>query len=81
MKIKTVTFQHRNDFSAVLVCEHCGGEQVLGGGYDDTHYHKHVLPSIRCVHCALARDAITDHAAAEFTVRRVERFLSCSTSD
>ena len=52
MQIKVITHQHRNDFSATLECEHCGGEQHLGSGYSDAYYYKHVIPSITCKACS-----------------------------
>lgn len=55
MRIKTITWQHRHDFSAVLSCEHCAHEQKLRGGYDDDYYHNSVLPAIRCQGCGHPR--------------------------
>ena len=51
MKIKSITDQFRRDFDAIMVCEHCGHEQPLSGGYDDTYYHKYVIPNIPCKSC------------------------------
>lgn len=51
MKIKTITSQHRRDFSAVLECEHCEHTQKLTAGYDDAHYHREVIPTIECGGC------------------------------
>lgn len=51
MKIKTITRQHRNDFCAVMECEHCGHEQELTTGYDDAYYHMHVIPAMTCAGC------------------------------
>jgi len=50
MKIKKITYQHRRDFEAVYVCEHCGHEQV-GGGYDDANFHENVIPNMSCKNC------------------------------
>jgi transcription elongation factor Elf1 len=50
MKIKKITSQHRRDFRAVLVCEHCGHEQAHSG-YDDDNYHENVIPKIPCNEC------------------------------
>lgn len=55
MRIQEITFIHRNDFKAILVCEHCQSTQRLGSGYQDDFYHRHVLPSIRCVKCGKNR--------------------------
>jgi len=51
MKIKTIVSQHRRDFSATLVCEHCEHEQKLSNGYDDENFHKNVIPAIKCDEC------------------------------
>ena len=51
MEIKEILSQHRNDFTATLVCEHCGHEQKLTSGYDDAFYHDRVLPSLICKAC------------------------------
>jgi len=50
MKIKTITSQHRRDFSAILECEHCGHTQK-SGGYDDDNFHRNVIPMIECESC------------------------------
>ena len=54
MKIKTMLSQHRRDFTAMLVCEHCDAEQKLTDGYDDTFFHKNVIPRIECKACGKA---------------------------
>jgi primosomal protein N' len=51
MKIDKIISQHRRDFSATLVCEHCGNKQNMKNGYDDDFYHKNVIPSIACEAC------------------------------
>ena len=51
MKIKEITWQMRNDFHAILECEHCGETQKLSSGYNDNYYHQKVLPSITCISC------------------------------
>ena len=51
MKIETITSQHRRDFTATLVCEHCEASQTLTTGYDDDYYHRKVIPKIKCVSC------------------------------
>lgn len=55
MKIKQITSRHRNDFSAVMVCEHCGAEEKLTTGYHDAYYHEHVIPGMHCRSCGLNR--------------------------
>ena len=51
MKIQKILTQHRRDFTAMLVCEHCEATQKLDGGYDDEFYHNRVIPSIKCKAC------------------------------
>jgi len=50
MKIKEIISQHRRDFTAVYVCEHCGYE-VTGTGYDDDNFHRYVVPNWECKQC------------------------------
>lgn len=58
MRILKITSQHRNDFSADLVCEECGHEQKLTTGYDDANYHDNVLPAMPCGSCNKSRSQI-----------------------
>lgn len=51
MKIKEILSQDRRDFTATLVCEHCGHEESLLGGYDDANYHQNVIPNFTCPEC------------------------------
>lgn len=51
MKIKEITGQHRRDFDAILICQHCDHEQELTRGYDDRNYHDNVIPKIECEAC------------------------------
>ena len=50
MKIKRIKSQHRRDFTAIYVCEHCGDEKE-GGGYDDANFHQNVVPAMECAKC------------------------------
>ena len=50
MKIKTITSQHRRDFTAVYECEHCGATETAGG-YDDAFFHGEVIPAMACKAC------------------------------
>ena len=50
MKIKTILSQSRRDFTAIYECEHCGHE-YKSFGYDDTNFHKNVIPKIACPKC------------------------------
>ena len=50
MKIKEITSQHRRDFQAVYVCQHCGFEET-GDGYDDANFHNNVIPNMVCDKC------------------------------
>ena len=51
MKIRKIISQHRRDFSAIMVCEHCESEQKLNSGYDDAFYHQNVIPVMKCESC------------------------------
>ena len=42
--------QHRRDFVAIFICEHCNDE-IEKSGYDDTHYHANVVPDLECKEC------------------------------
>lgn len=50
MQIKKIIDQHRRDFTAVYVCEHCGAEET-GPGYDDVNFHQNVVPEKVCKVC------------------------------
>ena len=50
MHIKEITSQHRRDFKATYVCEHCAHE-VEEDGYDDDNYHNNVIPEMKCPEC------------------------------
>lgn len=50
MKIKEILNQRRRDFKAIYQCEHCGYE-VEGAGYDDSNFHKNVIPKWICPKC------------------------------
>ena len=50
MKIESIISQHRRDFRAVYVCEHCG-QTKEGSGYDDTYFHTKVIPAMKCPEC------------------------------
>ena len=50
MKIKDIVSQHRRDFRAVYICEHCGNEEK-GSGYDDDNFHQNVIPNMPCSSC------------------------------
>jgi len=50
MRILYIITQHRRDFTAQAVCEHCEHEQKIHG-YDDDNYHRNVVPTIKCDAC------------------------------
>ena len=50
MKIKEITSQHRRDYTAIMICEHCDHEQI-DHGYDDSNYHQNVIPKMKCHKC------------------------------
>lgn len=55
MKLIEIIWQHRNDFSGILECEHCGNKQELNSGYHDHYYHSIVIPGICCKECGKNR--------------------------
>ena len=58
MKIKTIESQSRRDFIAIYECEHCGYEE-RGSGYDDDHFHRNVIPAMKCKKCG--KSAASDY--------------------
>lgn len=50
MKIQKIISQCRRDFTAIYECEHCGNT-CKAGGYDDSNYHKNVIPDMICKKC------------------------------
>lgn len=50
MNIKRIVSQYRRDFTAIYECEHCQ-HQERGSGYDDSHFHKNVIPKMKCKRC------------------------------
>lgn len=50
MRIKKILSQHRRDFQAIYECDHCG-DTVESTGYDDDHFHRHVVPLMVCEKC------------------------------
>ena len=50
MKIKTILSQHRRDFTAIYECESCGAT-AESSGYDDTHFHTDIIPTMNCEKC------------------------------
>jgi len=50
VRIERKIDQHRRDFTALYVCEHCGAEKT-DRGYDDRYFHETVIPSMACDAC------------------------------
>ena len=50
MKIKERLSQHRRDFIAIYECEHCEATEE-DTGYDDSFFHKEVIPNMECKAC------------------------------
>ncbi len=50
MKIKRIISQHRRDFTAVYECEQCG-YITEDSGYDDSYFHRSVIPRMKCPRC------------------------------
>ena len=55
MHIRKILHQHRRDFKAEYECEHCGNI-FTDYGYDDAHFHNHVIPSMVCPKCGKTAD-------------------------
>lgn len=55
MKIKKILSQNRRDFQAIYECEHCGNEKN-GYGYDDSNFHRNVIPTMKCDVCGKIAD-------------------------
>ena len=56
MKIETLIDQHRRDFQADYVCEGCGHVEANKYGYDERHFHDHVIPNMKCKACGKSRN-------------------------
>jgi len=50
MKIQKIIHQNRRDFTAIYECEHCG-DTYEGSGYDDSYFHRVVIPGLECLSC------------------------------
>ena len=55
MRVKEVLSQSRNDFTAMMVCEHCGAEHKNTCGYFDANYFENVIPAMHCPDCGKDR--------------------------
>lgn len=55
MKILRVKSQYRNDYTADMVCEHCGNIQEDPYGYMDANYMENVIPAMHCKECGKNR--------------------------
>ena len=63
MKIKTISSEHRSDFTAIMECEHCASTQRLTSGYHDNYYHTSVIPALTCVKCGKNRAGVVPQIA------------------
>ena len=51
-ELLTMTSQHRRDFTATMICEHCLHIVKDQQGYDDHCFHNEVIPNkARCPKC------------------------------
>jgi DNA-directed RNA polymerase subunit M/transcription elongation factor TFIIS len=64
MKIKTILSEYRNDFIAIMECEHCGYECSNTNGYHDNYYHTKVIPAMHCPACDKNRAGYTKEQVA-----------------
>ena len=51
MKIQKINSQHRRDFYADLICEHCDHVEKDVSCYDDAYFHQSVIPGMGCKKC------------------------------
>jgi len=51
MRILKINSQHRRDFDADIICEHCGHIEKGISGYDDDNFHRNVIPIMVCKQC------------------------------
>jgi len=79
VKIQKITFQMRNDFSAIMVCEHCGSTQELNSGYHDDFYHNHVIPEITCRSCGKNRSGVVPAVANNNGLKHVDAKVEAGT--
>ena len=56
MKIDKILSQHRRDFHAIYICEHCGYKEEKSG-YDDNYFHTEVIPKMVCPQCGKTADS------------------------
>lgn len=71
MKIKKIINQHRRDFTAIMVCEHCNIETENDCGYDDTNYHQNVIPAMVCEYCNRTSDGNYVPQATKYAMHEV----------
>ena len=61
MRVKEITFQYRNDFSAIMQCEFCSHEWENNAGYNDANYFENVVPNMKCPVCKkCSKDELKD---------------------
>ena len=72
MFIRNIISQHRNDFSAIMECEHCGGTEINRYGYDDVNYHENVIPAMFCKSCGKNREGTEEENAKRLAI--LEKF-------
>ena len=58
MKIISIIYQHRRDFTADIICEGCGNRELLTTGYDDRNYHDNVMPNMKCSACGESQNSL-----------------------
>ena len=51
MKIIKIISQHRRDFYADMQCENCNNIEKDVSCYDDSYFHKNVIPDMKCKKC------------------------------
>lgn len=55
MRIIEIVTQNRDEFWALMECEHCR-QTMLGEGHDIPYWHNRELPALKCPQCGKSRD-------------------------
>jgi hypothetical protein len=67
IRILKIISQHRRDFYANMICEHCGHIEENVSCYDDEYFHKYEIPNMKCEVCG--KRANDDY---RYTIRQKE---------
>lgn len=73
MRIENISSESGSDFSAVLVCEHCGEKKAITNGYHDNYYHTRVIPEMYCSKCGRNRAGVTSPQEAQRCLKLLQQ--------